>query len=258
MRSAILTLTLTDFRSYEQAALDTGGRSVFLFGPNGAGKTNLLEAISFLSPGRGMRGSSVAEVGRRLPGEANGRAWAVAAVAREDEETVRVGTGLETGASPRRLVRIEGETVPPGRLSDHLRPVWLTPAQDRLFLEGAGERRRFFDRLVFAAEPEHAAHATAYERALRERGRLLLAQEAADLAWLTALEARLAHSGARMAQARARTLEALREQIDGRGGRPFPQATLDLTGDFERMALAGDDIADIEQRLAAGALAQCQ
>jgi DNA replication and repair protein RecF len=157
---------------------------------------------------------------------------------------------LETPTAPRRLVRIGGETVPPGRLAEHMRPLWLTPAQDRLFLEGAAERRRFFDRLVFAAEPIHAAHAGAYDRALRERSRLL-AEDGADPAWLTALEARMAEAGARMAEARAVTLLALQTEIDGRGDRPFPQADLGLTGEFERMAMADVPLVQIEARLAA-------
>ena len=250
MRSAIASLTLTDFRSYEHAELTPAGRSVFLFGPNGAGKTNLLEAISLLSPGRGMRGAAIGEFGRRLPGEAEGGAWAISAAVEGDEGTVRIGSGVEAPGAARRIVRIGGETVPPGRMAEHLRPLWLTPAQDRLFLEGAGERRRFFDRLVFAAEPIHAAHAGAYERALRERMRLL-AEEGPDPAWLTALEARMAEAGARMAEARAATLKALQAEIDQRGGRPFPQAHLGLTGEFEQLALTGASMADIEARLAA-------
>ena len=169
MRAAVASLALTDFRSYERAELVLGGRSVFLFGPNGAGKTNLLEAISLFSPGRGMRAASLAELGRRLPDEAQGRAWAVSAEVEGEAGEVRLGTGVETAGAARRTVRVEGETVPPGRMTEHLRPLWLTPAQDRLFLEGAADRRRFFDRLVFAAEPIHAAHVGAYERALRER-----------------------------------------------------------------------------------------
>jgi len=253
--AAINTLTLTDFRSYAQARLETGGASVYLFGANGAGKTNLLEAVSLLSPGRGLRGSSLAEVGRRMPGETTGRAWAVAALVESGlDEPVQLGTGVETGGQTRRLVRVDGETVPPGRLADHVRPIWLTPAQDRLFLEAASERRRFFDRLVFAGEPAHAAHANAYDKAQRERMRLLTdAQEAgapADAVWLTALEARLAEAGALMAQARARTLEALQAEIDGRGDRPFPQARLSLTGEWEKMAIEGLDFGEIELRLA--------
>ncbi|ALL14803.1 DNA replication/repair protein RecF [Caulobacter henricii] len=253
--AAILTLTLTDFRSYASARLETGGASVYLFGANGAGKTNLLEAISLLSPGKGLRGSSLAEVGRRLPGEATGRAWAVAAqIEAGEDEPVQLGTGVEAGGQTRRLVRVDGETVPPGRLADHVRPIWLTPAQDRLFLEAASERRRFFDRLVFAGEADHARHANVYDKAQRERMRLLTdAAESgvpADTVWLTALEARLAQAGGLMAQARARTLIALQAEIDGRGDRPFPQARLSLTGEWERLALAGHDLAEIELRLA--------
>jgi DNA replication and repair protein RecF len=253
--AAINTLTLTDFRSYAHARLETGGASVYLFGANGAGKTNLLEAISLLSPGKGLRGSSLAEVGRRMPGEAIGRAWAVAAQVQAGlDEPVQLGVGVEVGGATRRIVRIDGETVPPGRLTDHIRPIWLTPAQDRLFLEAAAERRRFFDRLVFAGEPAHAAHANAYDKAQRERMRLLTdAAETgapADTVWLTALEARLAEAGALMAEARARTLIALQAEIDGRGDRPFPQARLSLTGEWEKLALDGVEFAEIELRLA--------
>ncbi len=248
MRSAVQSLSLTDFRSYERAELGTDGRSVFLFGPNGAGKTNLLEAISLLSPGRGMRAASLAEFGRRLPEEAQGRAWAISAAIESEAGETRIGSGVETPGAARRVVRIDGEPVPPGRMAEHVRPLWLTPAQDRLFLEGAAERRRFFDRLVFAAEPIHAAHAGAYERALRERTRLL-ADEAPDAAWLTALEARMAEAGARMAEARAATLAALQAEIDQRGDRPFPQGALGLTGAFEQLALAGAPVAELETRL---------
>jgi DNA replication and repair protein RecF len=250
-RQTLARLTLTDFRSYAAAELVLDGRPVFLVGPNGAGKTNLLEAISLFTPGRGLRGSSLGEMGRRLPGEAQGRAWTVAALIASDGEETQVGTGVEQAGASRRTVRIGGETVPPGRLADHLRQVWLTPAQDRLFLEGAADRRRFFDRLVFAAIPRHAAHAQAYDRAQRERMRLLTDETGPpDAGWLDALEARLAEAGALMAEARATTLTALQAEIDGRGLRPFPQARLSLTGEWEQMAGAGASIADIEAKLA--------
>jgi DNA replication and repair protein RecF len=245
----LLRLTLTDFRSYQRGELVLDGRPVFLFGPNGAGKTNLLEAISLLSPGRGLRGSAGAEVGRRMPGEPQGRAWAVAAELEGDGEPIRLGTGTDTPGAARRTVRIEGESVPPGRLTERLRLVWLTPQQDRLFLEGAGERRRFFDRLVFAVEPVHAAHAGAYERAMRERLRLL-GDGPADPAWLAALEARMAEAGALMASARARALIDLQAEIDQRGERPFPRARLSLTGEWEAMAAGGANLGEIEARLA--------
>jgi len=249
--SALTSLTLTDFRSYTVGRLEPAGRSVWLAGPNGAGKTNLLEAISLLSPGRGLRGASLAEVGRRMPGESIGRAWAVAARITDGEDEVQLGTGTDTPGSSRRLTRVEGTSVPPGRLTDHIRPVWLTPAQDRLFLEAAGDRRRFFDRLVFAALPLHAAHASAYEKAHRERMRLLTDDAGRpDPAWLGALEGRMAEHGAALAVARAETLTDLQTEIDSREVRPFPRARLSLTGEWERMAADGQDEVAIGLRLA--------
>ena len=250
----IASLILTDFRSYDRAALQTGGRTVYLHGPNGAGKTNLLEAVSFLAPGRGLRGATAAEVGRRLPGEAQGRAWAVSVEVERPEDRVRIGTGTDSGSAARRIVRIDGEPAPAGRMGEHLRPIWLTPQQDRLFLEAAGDRRRFFDRLTFAAEPAHAEAAAAYEKAMRERLRLLT-DGPADPAWLTALEAQMGRWGALMAAGRARTLTALRLEIDSRTQSPFPQADLELSGEWEKLADAGRDPAEVEGRLSAALLA---
>lgn len=229
-RVALSHLTLTDFRSYERAELALDGRPVFLFGANGAGKTNLLEAISFLAPGKGLRGAGAAEVGRRAPGERQGRAWSISARIEGPDGSLRVGAGVEPGAT-RRTVRIDGETAPPGRLTEILRLVWLTPAQDRLFLEGGAERRRFLDRLAFAAEPAHASHASAYERAIRERMKLLT-EGPADPAWLDAVEVQAARAGALLAGGRARTLEALQAEIEARADRPFPQARISLSGDW--------------------------
>lgn len=247
--SALTRIALRDFRSYADAEVTLDGRPVWLAGANGAGKTNLLEAVSFLIPGRGLRGSALAEVGRRMPGETTGRAWAVAVTVSAGDDETRLGTGVEQAGAARRVVRVEGEPAPPGRLAEHIRQVWLTPAQDRLFLEGASDRRRFYDRLVFAAEPMHAAHVQAYEKAQRERMRLLT-DGPADPAWLDALEAQLAEAGTLMAEARARTLAALADEIATRGERPFPQARLSLTGDWERMAAEGRASAEIQALLA--------
>lgn len=249
MRSWLETIRLTDFRSYGRAELETGGRSVYFHGPNGAGKTNMLEAISLLSPGRGLRGASLAEIGRRAPGEGEGRAWAVSVDVGADGGLTRLGVGVETGASSRRIARVDGNTVGSAVLVDHVRPIWLTPAQDRLFLEAASERRRFFDRLVYAAVPDHGASVAAYERALRERTRLLT-DGAADAEWVTAVEAAMAGAGAKAAAARARTLLDLQAEIDARGDRSFPSATLGLAGDWERLALSGASVGEIEERLA--------
>ena len=240
---ALSHLALTDFRSYQHAELGLTGGAVYLFGPNGAGKTNLLEAVSMLSPGRGLRNAAAAELGRREAGELHGRAWAVAAVLEGD---IHLGTGLEAPGAARRTVRLDGETVTPGRMAELVRLVWLTPQQDRLFLEGASERRRFFDRLVFSAEPAHAAHVGGYEKAMRERN-AVLAGEAPDPLWLSALEERMAGAGELMMAARRRTLRALQDEIDGRADRPFPQAALGFAGAWTEDSAA----ADLATRLAA-------
>ena len=232
----ITALTLTDFRSYEGARLELGAGANVLYGPNGAGKTNLLEAISLLTPGKGLRGASTAEIGRRAPDERVGRAWAVAAVLEADGEERRLGTGIQAPGASRRIVRIDGETAQPGDLLDHIKPIWATPEQDRLFSDARAERLKFFDRLVFAARPSHAAAVTAYEKALKERLRLLTdaAEQGRepDALWLDALEARLAEAGTAAAFARA--------------DRPFPQADLGLEGETEALATRGvapDEIA---------------
>ena len=238
----ITALTLTDFRSYASATLPIAAGAVVLHGPNGAGKTNLLEALSLFTPGKGLRGATAPEMGRREPGEASGRAWAVAAVLTDGEEETNLGPGAQSPGAARRIVRIDGETAQPGRLLDHLRPVWATPEQDRLFSDARAARLKFLDRLVFGADPVHAASVSAYEKALRERLRLLTEGSegrAADPLWLDALELRLGEAGAEAAIARAAALTTLQAAIDARNDRPFPQADLGLTGEAEAMATAG-------------------
>jgi DNA replication and repair protein RecF len=238
----ITSLTLTDFRSYASATLPVAAGAVVLHGPNGAGKTNLLEALSLFTPGKGLRGATAPEMGRREPGEATGRAWAVAAVLTDGEEETKLGTGVQSPGAARRIVRIDGETAQPGRLLDHLRPVWATPEQDRLFSDARAARLKFLDRLVFAADPAHAASVSAYEKALRERLRLLTEGSegrAADPLWLDALELRLGEAGAEAAIARAAALTTLQAAIDARNDRPFPQADLGLSGEAEGLATAG-------------------
>ena len=254
VRSALQSLTLTDFRSYERAELAPGGRSVFLFGPNGAGKTNLLEAISLLSPGRGMRAASLAELGRRAAGRGAGPRLGGLGGGR-GRRRARCGSapGVETrrrGAAARCASR--ARPCRPAAWPSIVRPLWLTPAQDRLFLEGAAERRRFFDRLVFAAEPIHAAHVGAYERALRERTRLLADEAPPIRPGSPRWRRRMAEAGARVAEARAATLErpAGRDRPARRppvpAGRARPHRRL---GDSWRSA--GATLAEIEARLAA-------
>jgi len=242
------SLTLTDFRSYAGASLALSGQPLVLFGVNGAGKTNVLEGLSLFTPGKGLRGATAAEIGRREPGEAVGRAWAVALTLQTADGEAKLGTGVQAAGAARRVVRIDGETAQPGRLLDFLRPVWATPEQDRLFSDARAARLRFFDRLVFAANPDHAATVAVYEKALRERLRLLTEGaegRAADPLWLDALEQRLAEAGARAAIARASALTALQTAIDARADRPFPQADLGLDGEAERLAGEGAQEADL-------------
>ena len=255
MSLLISSLALTDFRSYAAATLSVGSGATVLHGPNGAGKTNLLEALSLFTPGKGLRGATAAEMGRREPGEASGRPWAVTlTLDAGEDDAIRLGTGVQPG-STRRIVRIDGETAQPGRLLEYLRPVWATPEQDRLFSDARAERLKFFDRLVFAARPAHAATVAAYEKALRERLRLLIdgaEGREADPLWLDALEIRLGEAGARAAMARASALTDLQSGIDARADRPFPQADLGLDGPAERMAAGGADEDAIVAAIRAG------
>lgn len=231
--NAIQHLSLTDFRSYERLDFGVAGRSVYLFGPNGAGKTNLLEAISVLNPGKGLRGAAFADLGRRLPDEAKGRVWGVAAQLGAGEDEVQIGTGTSPLSDNARRVRIDGENVNANRMLEHLRLIWLTPAQDRIFIESRSERLRFFDRLVYAMEPGHAQTVSAYEKAQRERMRLLQ-DHANEDAWIKLVEHGMAEHGTNMIAARRRAVIALQAQIDGHQG-SFPKADLSLTGgDFER------------------------
>ncbi len=216
-------LILTDFRSYAAAVVEAGPGFVVLTGENGAGKTNVLEAVSLLAPGKGLRGASLSEMARSDgPG-----GFAVAA--RLDND-VEIGTGATPAAPERRQVRINGAAAAATALSERLSILWLTPAMDRLFIEGASGRRRFLDRLVLALEPTHGYHAARYEAGMRARNKLLAEPETADPAWLAALEAGMAEHGAAIAAARARAVEALAIRLVAEADGPFARAGLALEG----------------------------
>ncbi|HSK40983.1 MAG TPA: DNA replication/repair protein RecF, partial [Arenibaculum sp.] len=262
---AVVRLTLTRFRGYEHLRLDVGRRPVVLTGPNGAGKTNLLEALSFLAPGRGLRSARLAEVERI--GCAPGAGWAVAARVETPAGPVDLGTGSGTGSSTgtaggegqaaerrpeRRVVRVDGQPVR-GQvaLAEHAAVVWLTPQMDRLFLEGPGGRRRFLDRLVFGFDPAHAGRLSRYETALRERARLLR-DGAGDAAWLGALENEMATTGVAVSAARRDMATRLQAAVD-QGSGPFPQAEIEVVGTVEGWLEAGPALAvedDLRRRLA--------
>jgi DNA replication and repair protein RecF len=220
--AAISRLSLTDFRSYASATVEPGPGFVLLYGENGAGKTNLLEAVSLLTPGRGLRGAALSEM-VRIGGEGG---FAVAARLGETD----IGTGSQPSAPERRQVRINGAPAAVNSLGEWLSVLWLTPAMDRLFTGSASDRRRFFDRLVLALEPGHAHHSTRYDAAMRARNKLLADPETADPAWLAALEEAMAEHGAAIAEARGSAVALLEDRLAGAPEDEFARGSLKLEG----------------------------
>jgi DNA replication and repair protein RecF len=239
-RPAVTRLTLTDFRGYGALRFEADARPVVLSGPNGAGKTNLLEAVSFLAPGRGLRRARLVDVDRRpRADDPPGGAWSVAARIETADGAVQVGTGRDPSSpsGERRLVRIDGVKAKSQAELARLVPlVWLTPQMDRLFLEGSGGRRRFLDRLVLGFDAGHAARLLTYERATRERARLLR-EGPADPAWLGALEETLAADGVAITAARQEMVTRI-DQACAEAEGPFPRARLALRGEVEAMLAA--------------------
>ncbi len=255
-RLAVTRLTLRNFRSYAEIEFSTSTRPVVLAGPNGAGKTNLLDAISLLSPGRGLRGSKLSEHVRRGPSAAPSDAlWAVAATVTRGGESYEVGTGLTLGPNggERRQVHLNGAPAQNSTdLGELVQMLWLTPAMDRLFIEGVSGRRKFLDRLVLGFEPDHARTATRYETAMRERARLLKFGPR-DPAWLDALEHEMSEAGIAMAASRERTVSRLNAALAARGeAGAFPSAQLALEGETDLLlAEHGDGAASaLRERLA--------
>lgn len=235
-----MRLQVTDFRNYEHAALTLDGRAVVLVGPNGSGKTNLLEAVSCLAPGRGLRRATTDDIARRDAAGAASGPWAVSGSLVFDGVTRRVGVGQDPANAARRLARLDGETVSHAELGRHIRVVWLTPAQDRLFAGPRSERLRYVDRLTLALTPDHGARANAYDRAMRERAKLL-EEGGAEAAWLDGLEREMAVHGAALARARADLLVRLQTAVDGRPDGAFPKSDLMFDGVLEQAAAAGGD-----------------
>jgi len=222
-RLAVTSLTLSHFRSYKQAHIESDGGIMALYGANGAGKTNILEAISMLSPGRGLRRAAPAELMRQP--EALG--WKVSAELHSLSEVHEVSTRAEVDAS--RTVEIDGKSAPQTALGRLARIVWLVPVMDRLWVEGAGERRRFLDRMVMSFHPKHAEATLGYEKAMRDRNRLLK-DNVNDSAWYTALEAQMADNGAKIVANRADVLTRLQIAQDS-AQTAFPTAELSIIGD---------------------------
>ena len=216
---ALQRLTLTQFRNHRASRLEGTARFNLLVGENGAGKTNVLEALSLLTPGRGLRRAGLSE----MPAHGSNAGFAVSA---ELGTGVQLGTGVRPERPNRRVVQVNGAETPAVRLGEWLSVGWLTPAMDRLFAESAGARRRFLDRLVLALEPGHARTASRYDNALRERNRLLSEAAEPDPTWLDALEAQLAEAGAALARARADVITRLDEALGLLPQAPFARPTL--------------------------------
>ncbi|MBI1215721.1 MAG: DNA replication/repair protein RecF [Alphaproteobacteria bacterium] len=246
-------LNLTQFRGYDALRLDvTDARIVVLTGPNGAGKTNVLEAISLLTPGRGLRSADLLDLKNRAAGPKE--LWAVAAeIETAGGQAMRLGTGLDRldKGVKRRVVRIDGKDArSQSALSEHMSVLWLTPQMDRLFLEGASARRKFFDRLVYACEPEHAARLNRYEKKLRERMKLLQQDRRADPAWLDALETQLAGEAVSIAAARLSLLERMEAYIARLAASQslFPAPQISVSGQVEQ-DLAQKPALEVEEDL---------
>ena len=241
---------LRDFRNYAALDLRLDGRHVCLFGANGAGKTNLMEAVSMLSPGRGLRGTEFSDLVRQTPEGSPARGWAISADVRDGDVDRRLSLALELDENGRskRSARLDGVETAQGDLGELMRVIWLTPSMDRVFAGPAGDRRKFLDRQVLAHFPTHAAASAAYEKAMRQRNSLL-EQGRQDPAWLDAIEAGMAAAGAAIAIHRIDAVRVMQEAILARPEGAFPKALIDLDGEFENHAAHGMALTDIEQEI---------
>ena len=248
---ALVRLTLTGFRNYAALTWRPEGRVAVLYGPNGSGKTNLLEAVSLLVPGRGLRGARLADLARR-----GGSAWAVAGRFSTPQGELDIGTGTPPDGPPdRRVFRLDGSAPrSQAEIAGRVSAVWLTPQMDRLFQEGASGRRRFLDRLVYALEPGHAREVGAFDTAMAQRNRLL-AEGGADAAWLAGLEDAMARHAVAATAARAALVERLNAALrDGVAG-AFPAARLSLNCPIAER-LAGGPALAVEDWLRAALAAE--
>jgi DNA replication and repair protein RecF len=238
-RVALTRLRLTHFRNHPGLDLVAAGRNVALTGPNGAGKTNILEALSLLTPGRGLRRAAFSDLAQ-ADGDGS---WTVFAELDGANGQAAIGTGTDSSDSEAgRRCRISGANVPgPGAFADHLRLVWLTPSMDGLFAGPAGDRRRFLDRLVLAVDPEHGARVSAFERALRGRNKLL-EEGGADPRWLDAIEHETAELAIAVAAARIDSVARLAGLIaeTRTENAIFPYAEIALGGWMEDRIASGN------------------
>jgi DNA replication and repair protein RecF len=227
---AITRLSLTDFRNHGSYQLEPQRQFIVLHGPNGAGKTNILEAVSLLVPGRGLRRGLYAEMARH-----DGAGGFTISAQTKD---AGIGTGTEAATPDRRKVRINGANCAINTMAEYLAIIWLTPAMDRIFADGAAARRRFVDRLVLALEPQHAVMASRYENGLRQRNRLLADQASFDISWIDAIETEMAQAGAAINHGRNQMVARLNERLKAASAGPFV---------VPHLALVQSEIEDAEQ-----------
>jgi len=231
---ALSRLTLNDFRNHAALEIRPQAQFLALHGTNGAGKTNILEAVSLLVPGRGLRRAAMSDMVRS---QGNGGFTIVGEVGGNV-----IGTGVSAEQPERRKVRVNESNAGINSLAEWLSVIWLTPAMDRLFADGAAARRRFLDRLVLAINPGHARHSSRYEKAMQQRNRLLAGGVAADPLWLDALEAQMAESGNFIQAARIFVVEALSAQLLTTMAGPFATPQIRL---IDKGATGGEDLASV-------------
>ena len=237
-RVAVTRLMLTNFRSYGMLDLKADAQHVVLTGPNGAGKTNVLEALSMLAPGRGLRGVRLGALARHAPGEETQRPWAVSATLCGPGGDTQLGVGYMPGGDEagvtKRAVRVDGVALSnPAQLAERIRLIWLSPAMDRLFIDGVSERRRFLDRLIASFDPAHARRWGAYEIAMRER--LGALRSGAQSAWLKALERTMAEHAVSVSASRLAGVQRLARAMDDQRASAFPRADVALAGTIEAL-----------------------
>lgn len=232
----ISKLSLTQFRNYDSLTLQTEEKPIVLTGKNGAGKTNILEAISFLSPGRGLRSVKLQNVDRINEAGEN-YCWAVSATIQNNHNSTQIGTGRDPLKNERgkRIIRIDGTPIKnQAELAESLSVMWLTPQMDGLFIGAASDRRKFLDRLVYNFDPEHASRVYSYEYSMRERIKLL--QNNGDNAWLNVLETKMAERAIAIAIARKEAVEVIQSFIH-KTQSPFPKALIAIEGEVENMII---------------------
>jgi DNA replication and repair protein RecF len=221
---ALDRITLTHFRNHAATRIEGTAHFNLLVGENGAGKTNVLEAISLLAPGRGLRRAALGDMAEKDGG--GGFGVAAELTSGDGGEPVRLGTGVDPAKPGRRLVSVNGAEASAVSLGEWLSLAWLTPAMDRLFSDSAGARRRYLDRLALALDPAHARHAARYEAALRERNRLLAEEREPEARWFDAIEAQMAAAGAALAAGRAALVERLAQALAALPAAPFARPEL--------------------------------